>query len=313
MRDAKDEDTDRLWVSTDSPDAWDAKYPEHLLAVFLERADHEGRIVVGFMVERDVGEEDSVHEEELRGLLAPLVSRYRGSDFSAGRDREYEQPFYLRFEIPTHGETIGEALAIAGEALALVDAAEGTGLTLPGAVDLIRGGRGATLIGQHEGPWFDGKSAPYVLTSDDKRWELAKDVAAFANSEAGGVIFIGAKTKREHDGDVVSSVTDFELSLVSPPQYRVLIAARVFPVVEGLDVRTVPTQGTRGTAYIHVPPQRAELKPFVVKGVLVGGSFRASHVCIPGDGEDTRFSDLSEGHALLQAGRVALRQPDGDH
>ena len=62
-------------------------------------------------------------------------------------------------------------------------------------------------------------------------------------------------------------------------------------------------------AYIYVPPQRAELKPFVVKGVVVSGSIRAAHVSIPvRDGEDTRYADPTEVHSLLQAGRVALQQ-----
>jgi hypothetical protein len=309
MRAANDEDSDRLYISTDPPDKFDDRYPDHLLDVFLERTADDKRIAVGLMLERDLDEEDSAHEAELRQLLAPLISRYAGSNFEAWRESEFEQPFFVRFELPVRGRTIGEAFAIGTEGLALVEAAQGGSLTLRTAVDLIRSGRGAALIGQQEGPWFDGKAAPYLLSSDDKKWELAKGVASFANSETGGVIFMGAMTKRVRDGDVVSAVTDFELSSVKPPQYRGILAARIHPLVEGLEIRTMTTQGTRGTAYIYVPSQRPELKPFIVKRVVVAGSIRANHVCIPErDGEDTRFADPAEVHSLLQAGRVALRQ-----
>jgi predicted RNase H-like HicB family nuclease len=141
--------------------------------------------------------------QDLSALLGPLVARHGGSHFRAQRHRDVEDAFVVSFEIPTRGKTVQEALAIGTEAFALVKATEGDGLTLQTAVDLIRAGNGAALIGRPEGPWFDGKAAPYVLTSDAKKWELAKDVAAFANSPTGGVIFIGAKTKSGQDGDVV--------------------------------------------------------------------------------------------------------------
>lgn len=309
MRAADDDGSDRLYVSTDPPESFDDRYPAHLRDVFLERTDDNKRIAIGLTLERDVSEPDVAHEAELRRILKRLVSRYAGSDLEAWREEEFEQPFYVRFKIPVRGKTIGEAFAIGTEASALIEATRGGSLTLRTAVDLISSGCGAALIGQQEGSWFDGKSAPYVLTTDDKKWELAKDVVSFANSETGGVIFIGAKTKRALDGDVVIAITDFELSLVKPLQYRGLLAARTHPVIEGLEIRTVPTTATRGTAYIYVPPQRPELKPFIVNGVVVRGAIRSQHVCIPErDGEDTRFANAAEVHSLLQAGRIALRQ-----
>jgi hypothetical protein len=56
-------------------------------------------------------------------------------------------------------------------------------------------GHAKVLIGQREGSWFDGKSAPYQLTTEEQKWELAKDVGAFANSETGSLIVVGAKTQ----------------------------------------------------------------------------------------------------------------------
>jgi hypothetical protein len=310
MRDADDSGSDRLHISTDPPDKFDRRYPNHLREVHLERSQDAKCLAVVFWVERDDEEADAVVERELMKLLSPIVARYRGRGFEANRHEDFPEVFVVSFDLLTHGRTVGDALAIGDEAYALVSAAKGGRLSLQSALDLVRSGYGAALIGQPEGPWFDGKQAPYFLGTDDKKWELAKDVAAFANSPTGGLIFIGAKTKRHHDGDVLQAISDFELDLLKPPQYRSNLSAKMHPAVEGLEIRTLPTRGTRGTAYIYVPAQRDELKPFVVKGVVVSGSVRATHVCIPvRDGEDTRYAGSTEVHALLQAGRIALRRP----
>jgi hypothetical protein len=47
-----------------------------------------------------------------------------------------------------------------------------------------------------EGTWLEGKSKPYLLSEEPQKWELAKDVASFANAEAGGLIVIGVRTER---------------------------------------------------------------------------------------------------------------------
>jgi hypothetical protein len=309
MRDDDDTASNRLYISTDSPAKFDDRYPQHLLDVYLERSAREKYIGVAFLVERDVDEPDAAVTKELSTLLAPLVDRHSGDHFTAERHMDWPDQVVVRFELPTRGKSIGDALAIGAEAEALVHAAGGGALTLRSVVDLVRAGRGTALIGQPEGEWFDGKGAPYRLSTEEEKWELAKDVAAFANSESGGLIFIGAKTRRLHDGDVVRSLSDFELDLAKPPQYRSNLAAKLHPAIEGLEIRTVPTTGTRGMAYIYIPPQRAELKPFVVKGVVVSGKARLMHVSIPvRDGEGTRYASPSEVHSLLQAGRVALQQ-----
>lgn len=137
--------------------------------MFLERAADDKRITVAFLIGREVADDDADTERELRELLAWLVARYGGSNFTAKRLEAYEEPLVIRFEIPTRGKTVGDALAIGDEALGLVRATEGGPLTLRATVDLIRTGYGAALVGQREGSWFDGKAAPYVLSTEDKK------------------------------------------------------------------------------------------------------------------------------------------------
>ncbi|MGH3005641.1 MAG: AlbA family DNA-binding domain-containing protein [Gaiellaceae bacterium] len=308
MREADSENTRAFYISSDPPDRFDARYPGHLLDIRLELSRDPKRLGVAVTIEREVDEEADVRQE-FSNLLASLVDRHRGSYFELERNENAPEWFTVRFDIPTRGKRVSDALAIGQEAEALLNAAQGGRLSLQSAVDLVRTGHGPALVGQQEGPWFDGKGAPYVLANDAQKWELAKDVASFANSESGGLIFIGAHTKRRQDGDIIQSVTDFELSLVEPARYRSVLTARVHPRVEGLEVRTVSTEGTRGVAYIYIPPQREEVKPFVVKGVVVSSGVRDTHVSIPvRDGEDTRYADPAEVHSLLQAGRIALRR-----
>ena len=303
--------TGRLYVSTDSPDRFDAKYPGNLLGVWLERSSEIALIGIGVGIERDdPAEPDADLRRELGDILDPLFDRHGAANFATTRNRDAPELVSVHFEISTRGKTIGDALSIGREAKALLEAARGGSLTLETATDLVRSGHAAVLIGQPEGPWFDGKGAPYQLATDADKWELAKDVGAFANASAGGLILLGARTRKGQNGDVVQSISSFELSMFSPSRYRNIVTRRLHPAVEGLEVRAVPITAARGVGYIYIPPQREESKPFVLAGVVVASRHRATHVSIPErDGEDTRFADATEVRSLLQAGRIALRQP----
>jgi hypothetical protein len=51
-----------------------------------------------------------------------------------------------------------------------------------------------SILGTNESNWVDFKSAPYGLDNDRSRWELAKDVSAFANVGASAIV-IGFETE----------------------------------------------------------------------------------------------------------------------
>jgi len=52
------------------------------------------------------------------------------------------------------------------------------------------------LIGREEDAWFEAKQrSPYDLTPPTGRYELAKDVSAFANAD-GGLLVVGLTTTR---------------------------------------------------------------------------------------------------------------------
>jgi len=309
MSRATDDKAKTLYISSDAPDRFDAKYPNHLLDVHLKFSEAPSRMTVGVEVERpEADESDEDREVEIRQLLTGVMRRHRGSEPRIERHAEHSEYATVYFDVPVRGKTTGEALRIGAEAEAVLAAASGGQLDLRATVDLVRGGHAGVLVGQPEGRWFDGKRSPYVLSDEAGKWELAKDVAAFANSEAGGLIVIGARTERRGGSDVVTSISDVDLSRVKLVQYRALVRARVQPRVEGLEILAVDHGGEFGVAFIYVPPQREEGKPFVVKGTVSAGKMVANHVSIPTrDGEETRYSDPAEIHALLQIGRAVLR------
>jgi len=310
MEQSGDRHSQRLYISSDLSDYFDARYPGHLLDVSVAHSEAPGKIAVVVSHERPTPDESvAALDEHLRELVAGPMKRHRGSDFRRKRNPDAPEYVEVSFDVVTRGKTVGDAIAIGEEVLALLRATEGGALTLTTTLDVVRSGHARGLIGQPEGPWFEGKGAAYLLTTDEDKWELAKDVGAFANSETGGLVLIGARTQKKQGIDVVRSVTDIPLALVDVSRYRKVLIAWLHPRVEGLDIATVDHHGGRGVAFIYVPPQREELKPFVTRGVVAAGRIHATHVSIPvRDGQETRYASPAEVHSLLQAGRIALRR-----
>jgi hypothetical protein len=61
--------------------------------------------------------------------------------------------------------------------------------------DALAAGRPERLIGARKCAWLDAKGQPYQLDQPRSAAELAKDVAALANT-GGGVIVVGLRTRR---------------------------------------------------------------------------------------------------------------------
>ncbi|MEZ0095905.1 hypothetical protein ABH925_007108 [Streptacidiphilus sp. EB129] len=90
----------------------------------------------------------------------------------------------------------------------------------------------AQLIGTRESDWVDFKSAhpdtgPYDLGTDKGKYELAKDVAAFANA-GGGLIACGFKATQKPTEiyESASRAVPFDKKLIKPGAYKDTITAR---------------------------------------------------------------------------------------
>lgn len=148
-------------------------------------------------------------------------------------------------------------------------------MTPSSGLALLLGGHPQAFIGLYESSWLEVKRAPYDLSDDAHRLELAMDVAALANSESGGILVIGLATKKDRDGDRIVSVTPTKLELISPGKHRQLLDRLVYPAIAGLELHRV-SYGTAGLGIlaIEVPVQPEQLKPFLVSGTLVRGKVR---------------------------------------
>jgi hypothetical protein len=170
------------------------------------------------------------------------------------------------------------------------------------ARDLILGGDPEALVGHREGSGLDVKGSPYRLDDDLQKYELAKDVSAFANQQ-GGLLLIPAHTRLESHGEVITDVGDLDPSIVNTKQIRDVIHDWIYPPVLGLEVEWVKTTKGRGRLLIHVPPQEPESWPHVVTHALIGERLRGTSVAIfvRHDADDRSLHSAAL-HGLLAAG-----------
>ena len=83
-------------------------------------------------------------------------------------------------------------------------------MTLESIKGILESRRFPELIGLHEDLWFEAKgNDPYDFATAGGRYELAKDVSAFANAE-GGFLIIGLVTERLTETRT-EKVTSFDL------------------------------------------------------------------------------------------------------
>lgn len=199
-----------------------------------------------------------------------------------------------------------DAYELALEAKTLADAVLARGaLDAHAVADLVRVGKADLLVGQRESEVFDAKAAPYPLDLDEGKFELAKDVAAFANTGRTAAIVLGLKTKRDHQGDWVSVPRRLPKNMLSPGRYQQVVASWVYPPPERVSFTWHGEE--KGFMVVLIPSQPAELQPFLVRRARLGRGLSEAQFTVPvRDGEDTSFRDIGRLHALMVAGRAAL-------
>lgn len=139
--------------------------------------------------------------------------------------------------------------------------------------DRLRNGGPMSLIGFAEGQHLEAKSALYTLEAAFGRYELAKDVSAFANG-TGGALLMGVSTTRDpqRETEILDSLVPFERSEFDAGRYVGILKEYVYPRIEGFSADFFETNGPRGVAVLKVPPQLEERKPFLISHVVDDGS-----------------------------------------
>jgi hypothetical protein len=250
-----------------------------------------------------------VNGQELSQILAPLLERHHATFLQV---TEYDVPLAkiltLSVELKSvRGRTFGDALAVGDSMLGLWEASLGGMLTPETVADLIRAQRPELLVGQPESQWLEVKGKPYDLKADLEALELAKDVSAFANGPAGGLLVIGFSTRKVGGRDHLRAVVAQPIRSIDPRKYRQALERLVLPPVEGLTIEAVEVEEEKGLLVIEIPPQSPALQPFLVIGAVSEGKVLGSHFAIyVRRGEDAEPVSPSVIHGQLLAGRLAL-------
>lgn len=133
-----------------------------------------------------------------------------------------------------------------------------------------------SLIGLEEDTWLEVKGRnPYDFTTPVGRYELAKDVSAFANAD-GGILIVGLATTRLSDAKI-ERVTAHDLCTQAEfdvVRYQGLIEDYVHPDIRGLSIYwlSVNPEATQGLGVIEVPVQSPNHKYFLTAKVIESGT-----------------------------------------
>lgn len=128
------------------------------------------------------------------------------------------------------------------------------------------------LIGLEEDLFFEAKRKnPYDLDSPNGRYELAKDVSSFANSE-GGIIVLGLITEIVSDKmtEAVKEINFFSQSEFETSKYEGIINEYIFPNISGIQLNWINDlqNPQMGISYIRIPKQNSNQKYFLIKNVI---------------------------------------------
>jgi predicted HTH transcriptional regulator len=170
------------------------------------------------------------------------------------------------------------------------------------------------LIGMKENLYLEVKGpTPYDFSTPSGRFELAKDVSAFANSE-GGHLLIGFEHERlpNERADEIKGVRLFKSTVLNPRQLEGLVNTHVWPTIVGLTVDWIHAASVAsvGIVSIYIPAQREEHKFFLVtKVVEAGESQKEIIVGIARRVDDDNIPLVAqEIHDLVRRGRDTVLQ-----
>jgi hypothetical protein len=192
----------------------------------------------------------------------------------------------------------------ATELITLIQTFQSGTMNRDGILAALRAGQASMLIGLPENQSLEAKR-PMKLDVELSKLELSKDVAAMANTTAGGIIVIGAGTRKVDGRDVIQCLYRFPAT-EAVQKVRGILQKRIYPPIADLQVEAV-TADTGELLIIDIPSQPNELKPFMIHGISISGNVREIFFSIPQrQGENTIFLTLPAIHARLLAGQAWL-------
>lgn len=268
-------------------------------------------VTIGLEFEQEDWEDDEdAALARVSGVLSALAKRHRFRVEWAGHDPYYPYgpPYQWRARLlpVVGGRPVAGLLSAARESVALLEAMSGGTLTRRTALELLRA-RPEALIGVEEGPWLDVKRQGYDLTGHAGRIALAQAVARFANAEDGGIVVVGMEARKVPGGEEIRALRPVPTDARARRRYQDALEQHLFPAPDSLVIERVDVPGGM-LVIVHLPPQREELKPFLVHGALVGpGKAEGAFISIVRRRGDSSIPVTAAAvHSMLAAGRALL-------
>ena len=220
------------------------------------------------------------------------------------RGRSLPDVWNARFAMPDTSAPVGSAVEFAGRAIFVAESYRLGGNSVGRLLALLRAGDAHALLGTPATAVFQARPGP---PPDDQasRIELASDVCAFANSGLGGLLVLGLEAEGR-----IAVIRPFP---VGPGVDRVagIVRSMVFPEPAELVVEAVPVASAgsgEGLIVVAAPPQDRVLKPFLVHGTVVEGTYQAQFASIVERRGVTVYAQpIAALHAQIAAGRALLR------
>lgn len=181
-------------------------------------------------------------------------------------------------------------------------------------ISALEGRRFTDVLGTPESEWVDFKKAPYeplpgrpLRLSPRGRWELAKDVAAFANANGGSLVLGYEETRDPNIGSATAgSYHPIPISRIDLAHYRDVLQQDVYPSLSNVELAWY-ADGRPPEGALLVNVRASEQKPHVLRRVVTEHSEQIDAVAIPTrNGDRTTWHSPERVHHLTrQAERMA--------
>lgn len=175
----------------------------------------------------------------------------------------------------------------------------------------IENGRDDEILGAYETQTVDFKGN-YRLSEPTERWELAKDIAAFANA-GGGLIAVGFTTEVDTDRaeERVTAIRPFPQELFDPKQLYDIADTWVYPPPKIIATRYPRESGVLGT--IEVRPDEND-EPYLVTRMPDEAGKVVGQVAVGWprrNGTRTTWTPVGQIHRHLRSARYDIHANSG--
>ncbi|WP_329060424.1 AlbA family DNA-binding domain-containing protein [Amycolatopsis sp. NBC_01480] len=275
--------------------------------------DNQERLLLCLQIDFNREEWDSsLIEQTISPMLETVGGNYVDADqFGDGPFVGNSWLWNLRFQPPARS-TVSSALKLAAtieKLLKVVDEGKPDSST---TWNLICAGHAQVLYGQPESEWLEVKVHDWDLSTEGGKIELSQDIARFANGDNEGILIVGLGTKYIDGVEWVIRGPIQQFTQRDATRHHKVLDQRIYPPIDGLRVNAVDS-GNGGTLLaFKIPKQAAELKPFLVHGVIVESKTEGAFFSVVRRrGEHSIPVTAQALHAQIAAGRAFLRLGTG--